>query len=102
MTISPDREREFALKIRIPGWARKQPVPGDLYRFAAADGLGAALSVNGKPVELRMEKGYARIERRWKRGRSRLVAAPHAGPSWCAPIPCVEDDRGKSPWNGGR
>ena len=32
-TVTPDRMRAFAIKLRIPGWARNEPVPSDLYRF---------------------------------------------------------------------
>jgi DUF1680 family protein len=31
MTITPERPRQFAINVRIPGWAREEPVPGDLY-----------------------------------------------------------------------
>ena len=33
MRLTPDRARRFTLKVRIPGWARNEPVPSDLYRF---------------------------------------------------------------------
>ncbi|MDZ7605502.1 MAG: glycoside hydrolase family 127 protein [Cyclobacteriaceae bacterium] len=31
MAINPEKEGEFTLQVRIPGWAQQQPVPGDLY-----------------------------------------------------------------------
>jgi len=34
LRIEPDRAGDFTLNIRIPGWARGEVVPGDLYRFA--------------------------------------------------------------------
>jgi len=34
MTVNPERPAEFAIRVRIPGWARNEPVPSDLYRFA--------------------------------------------------------------------
>ena len=39
MTIDPGPARQFAIKVRIPGWARNEPVPGDLYRFSVVSGL---------------------------------------------------------------
>ena len=68
--LRPDRPKRFMLNLRIPGWARNQPVPGDLYRYA--DGLNpqVTLAVNGRPAAIRVEKGFARIERTWKKGDS--------------------------------
>ena len=94
LTVLPNRERNFTLLVRIPGWARSEPVPGDLYTFDSAGRPGVALSVNGKPVGLRLEKGYARIERKWKRGDRVSLTLP-------LPVRTVrtdsrvEDDRGK-------
>lgn len=60
--------REFALRLRIPGWARNQPVPSGLYRYD--DGLkpSVKLTVNRKRVPLRLEQGYAVVKRAWKAG----------------------------------
>src|SRR5262249_21428965 len=33
MTLTPNRSRRFTVNVRIPGWAREEPVPSDLYRF---------------------------------------------------------------------
>ena len=43
--------------MRIPGWARNQPVASDLYRYAATPGATPTLKVNGKAVPLKVEKG---------------------------------------------
>ena len=53
--------------MRIPGWARKEPVPGDLYRFLDT-APPATLKVNGAPVPLTIDKGYVRLSRAWQRG----------------------------------
>jgi len=60
--------KRFTLNLRVPGWARQDPVPSDLYRYA--DGLKpqVRLSVNGKTVGLKLERGFAQIERTWKAG----------------------------------
>jgi uncharacterized protein len=59
--------------VRIPGWARNEPVPGDLYRFADhADHAdhAPALMVKSRPVELRtvVTNGFARLARAWRSG----------------------------------
>src|SRR6185369_11944452 len=33
MTVNPDRRGSFTVNVRIPGWARNEAVPGELYRF---------------------------------------------------------------------
>lgn len=59
---------DFALALRIPGWAVNQPVPGDLYRYLAPESSRPTLTVNGEVVEPPMEKGYAVLRRAWKSG----------------------------------
>jgi hypothetical protein len=56
--------------LRIPGWARNEPVPGDLYRFANQAADAPTLTVNGQPVELRtvLTNGFARLARGWRSG----------------------------------
>jgi hypothetical protein len=66
--LTPDRARTFTVKVRIPGWAREQPVPGDLYRFADKPSPPPAVKVNGSPVALTIVDGYVAIKRVWKAG----------------------------------
>lgn len=68
LTVNPDQSALFTVNIRIPGWSRNQPVPGDLYRYADAVKPSAKLVVNGKSVAISLDKGYAPIKRRWNRG----------------------------------
>lgn len=94
ITVAPESPRAFTLNIRIPGWARNEPVPGDLYRYIDVVPTRVSLAVNGKPVSPKLEKGYARISRTWAEGD--LV-------EFTLPMPVrrvvahenVEDDRGK-------
>ena len=60
--------REFALRIRVPGWARGEPVPGDLYRYADASTPQWQLAVDGEVIEPTMDRGYAVVRRTWRRG----------------------------------
>jgi len=68
ITVNPSRQAGFAILVRIPGWARNRPVPSDLYRYATIRDERVSLRVNGKDTPLRLEAGFARIERVWKKG----------------------------------
>ncbi|MCC6761363.1 MAG: glycoside hydrolase family 127 protein [Chitinophagaceae bacterium] len=67
--ITPAKgELNFALKMRIPGWAQQVAIPSDLYRFVPANTAPVQLFVNGTAVPLSLEKGYAVLQRNWKKG----------------------------------
>ncbi|MEN3332260.1 MAG: uncharacterized protein V7641_1625 [Blastocatellia bacterium] len=68
MTVTPDRASRFSVNIRIPGWARNEAVPGDLYRFLDNPAEPVVLKVNGQAVALNTDKGYVKLNRLWKRG----------------------------------
>jgi uncharacterized protein len=68
VSIDPERSGEFTLKIRIPGWAKNEAVPGDLYNFAEKMEDAAVLKVNGQPIQLNNVNGYAAVQRRWQKG----------------------------------
>jgi DUF1680 family protein len=67
--IDPEKETQFVLKLRVPGWARGEAIPGGLYRYenAAVDN-SVHLRVNGQNQSLSLDKGYATIDRTWKKG----------------------------------
>jgi DUF1680 family protein len=68
MTVAPDKAAAFAINVRIPGWARGEAAPGDLYNFLDQVREPVTLKVNGKPVPLKIEKGYVSLRRNWKKG----------------------------------
>jgi len=68
ITVEPERSAEFAIYVRIPGWAQDKPVPSDLYRYLNKSDKKVELKVNGESIALDMEKGFARISRKWKKG----------------------------------
>jgi DUF1680 family protein len=76
ITVKPDAEAEFALRVRVPGWAREQPVPSDLYRYEDGAGLPYTLSVNGQTVKAELVRGYAVLTRRWKAGDTVQLSLP--------------------------
>ena len=58
--VEPEKEREFALRVRIPGWSHD-----------------ASLRLNGKKLELLdIVKGYAVIRRAWRKGDTVQVDLP--------------------------
>ena len=84
MTITPQRGRlagpnladrpasegrRFAISVRIPGWARNEPVPSDLYRYSdEIDVPPASLRVNGAPAPMQLDKGFVTVDRLWTAG----------------------------------
>jgi hypothetical protein len=68
ITVTPDRAADFTLDVRIPGWARNQPVPSDLYRFLDAAADPVVLKVNGAAVPLAVDRGYVALRRTWRPG----------------------------------
>ena len=83
----------FAMKIRIPGWARGQAVPSDLYRFADNLQPGYTVRVNGKTVESGIDKGYFTISRKWRKG-DMIELSLDMPPRLVAANDKVEADRG--------
>lgn len=85
--LTPDTARTFTVNVRIPGWAREEPVPSDLYRFADAPSPKPTIAVNGHPVPLSLTDGYVPITRTWHVGDTidlnlpmpvrRIAANPH-------------------------
>jgi len=66
--VSPEKPGAFALKVRIPGWARNEPVPSDLYRFADKNDDPVVIRVNGQGVPVALTNGYSDVIREWKSG----------------------------------
>ncbi|TRX39393.1 glycoside hydrolase family 127 protein [Flavobacterium restrictum] len=68
LTVLPKKESEFTIKLRVPGWARNQVLPGDLYHYKSAASAKVTLTINGKPFEYKENNGYITISRKWKKG----------------------------------
>ena len=56
------------LHLRIPGWARGRPLPGDLYRYADPTAAPVTLRLNGELVPFTEEAGYGSLHRAWRPG----------------------------------
>jgi len=68
ISVNPANNGNFAISLRIPGWAGSQPVPTDLYKFTAKALTDCNIRVNGKSVKPVLKNGYASIDRQWKKG----------------------------------
>jgi DUF1680 family protein len=69
LTVAPDRAGTFTINVRIPGWARNEVVPSDLYRFLDPVPASAVIKVNGRAIiDQLSSKGYVPITRAWKAG----------------------------------
>lgn len=68
MDVDPEKEGEFALRLRIPGWAQDAPVPTDLYSYVEKPSAKYELKVNGEKVNAMTGDGYATVKRVWKKG----------------------------------
>ena len=97
ISIRKLQAKEFALKVRIPGWTKGSPVPSDLYTYVGKTKPQAtSVKVNGESVDCETSitsDGYLTISRKWKKGDNvevvfdmpvQMVAANNA----------VEADRG--------
>ena len=76
ITVEPEKSGTFVVHVRIPGWARNEPVPSDLYTFEDSRADKPSLKVNGARVTPSMDKGFARIERQWQKGDTIELSLP--------------------------
>ncbi|HVM88449.1 MAG TPA: beta-L-arabinofuranosidase domain-containing protein [Puia sp.] len=74
--ISPAKKSKFTLHLRIPGWINGEAVPGGLYRFEDNVGAKYSIKVNGQDVHYELEKGYAIIDREWKKNDQVEISFP--------------------------
>lgn len=74
--IDPASVMDLNLRIRIPGWAQNQAIPSDLYSYEQPSSQKIEIKVNGKPVDYKMEKGYAVISKKWKKNDKVELSLP--------------------------
>lgn len=94
ITVNPDKAGNFTLRLRIPGWAKQQPVPGDLYSYADQKSSPILLTVNGEVQSFVTEKGYAVLKRKWNKGDKVSLNLPMDVEKVIANQQ-VKDDRGR-------
>ena len=76
LTVNPETNGKFILKIRIPGWAQNEAQPGELYKFTDQDTEPVKIFINGKVTDLNLADGYALVSRKWKSGDKVEVEFP--------------------------
>jgi len=94
LTLKPGSAQRFTLKLRIPTWAREKFVPGELYSYMREGAPEWWVKVNGRPVEARLERGFAAIRRVWQPGDRVELHLPMPV-RFCRAIDKVEADRGR-------
>jgi uncharacterized protein len=109
LTLNPERPVKFDLRLRVPTWTGDRLVPGELYKYlddkSSNSGGGkrdgdVAITVNGEPVDLQVERGFAVVERTWSPGdKVRLELPTPVRASVCRKE--VEANRGRVAWSRG-
>jgi DUF1680 family protein len=66
INIEPTTQKEFTVKVRIPGWAQGTENPYGLYTSEVKSKPG--IKVNGKITTLKITGGYVNITRIWAKG----------------------------------
>lgn len=64
-TINLKTPLDFTICLRIPGWARNEEMPSDLYTFQNNDSSKVVIKINGKAVDYSLQNGYAMLKRKW-------------------------------------
>jgi len=68
ISLYPEKPVKFSLKLRIPGWALNEAIPGGLYKFDDNNSEKYTILVNGETISAETENGFTEIERKWKSG----------------------------------
>jgi len=76
ITVTPTQAENFPIYLRIPGWARNIPMPGNLYGYINDSNESVMIEVNGSAVEYDIVKGFAKIERVWNIGDTIDIVLP--------------------------
>lgn len=76
ITVNPEKESIFSLKLRVPGWARNEVLPGDLYSYKNSSNTRTTVTINGEIISTEEKEGYVTITRNWKKGESLEIDFP--------------------------
>jgi DUF1680 family protein len=68
-TVNPAASTDFNLMMRVPGWARGEAMPSNLYTFATPLATQKVdIKINGKSTPYTLRNGYAVLPRKWRKG----------------------------------
>lgn len=68
ITIRSAPDARFALRIRVPGWARGEVLPSDLYAYLGVSNDVPRVTVLEQEMPLTLQRGYVVLERSWRAG----------------------------------
>jgi uncharacterized protein len=95
ITVSTEKQVEGTIKLRIPGWARNQAVPSDLYFYQDQVKQRVTIAINGKEQIVDVDQsGYVSLSRQWMNGDIVDVHFPMEVRRVAAK-PQVREDQGK-------
>lgn len=72
ITVNAERKTDASLRLRIPGWAAGQPLPGDLYSYTMQVVDPISIKIDGDMITPETEQGYVVISRNWE-GTTEIV-----------------------------
>jgi len=76
LRIGIDRPVELELCIRIPGWAKNNALPSELYRFLDPSADPTKVEINKQAYDFKIEDGFIRLNRVWHEGDSLMIEFP--------------------------
>ncbi len=76
ISVDPEKRGRFDIKLRIPGWAVNEALPGGLYKFTDQNNEKVNITLNGEEVIVNPVEGYAVISRNWKKGDKISIDIP--------------------------
>lgn len=94
LTVQTDQAVDMDLKLRIPGWAAGQVLPGSLYEYANPATSPTVITLNGENVASETEAGYLSLNRKWEGSTTVTIDFPIAVRKVMA-NELVEEDKGK-------
>ena len=74
--INPEKRGFFSIKLRIPGWAHNEAMPGDLYSYLENTPTSVQLRFNNSKIEADVVDGYIEITTAWKEGDKLSIDFP--------------------------
>ena len=95
LSINGGDNPDFGVKLRVPGWARNEVLPGDLYSFKKELADQVTISVNGETKQVAIEDGYVNLTGSEVSGKS-LEIDFHMSVRRVQTADKVEENRGKA------
>jgi DUF1680 family protein len=74
--LSPEKPVDMTVHLRIPGWARGEPVPSDLYRFVGNEPEPPVLRLKGREVPISIGSGFASVRQVFEPGDTIELSLP--------------------------